>query len=55
MSLGGHIHVLNPQLPAKKQDDYIKHTQAGIGLRLKQGAGWTDQILSAPESNSYFS
>lgn len=37
MSLGGHTPVLNPQLPAKKQDDYIKHTQAGMSLR--QGAG----------------
>lgn len=35
MSLGGHIHVLNPQLPSKKQDDYNKHTQASMGLRLK--------------------
>lgn len=55
MYLGGHIHILNPQLPAKKQDDYIKRTQAGMGPRLKQGAGWTDQILSGSESNSYFS
>lgn len=37
MSLGGHTPVLNPQLPAKKQDDYMKHTQAGMSLR--QGAG----------------
>lgn len=45
MSLGGHIHVLNAQFSTKKQDYYIKCTQAGRGPQLKQGAGWTDQIL----------